>query len=255
MNRKVERAVQEIVGRISRWSEVDTITIVESGDDVYDPYFFLSFDVYCTGPIPDETQRREVFADTVAFEALQSNRKDRFLLRDIPFRLEYKDVKRYNEIISAAKANEVVHRDSGTYMFYRLKESRILYQKSDWIDEVRKDLDALNDQFWEGLRAALQARMEHFLGDLHAAVVRQDSLFFLVSAAGFIRSLCSVLFAINHQFEPSARGLHEQVSRLRTLPDPFFGRLESFLRSESAAMTADRKKEIAELMAKSVLAL
>ncbi len=255
MTNKIQRAVTEIVGRISSWDSVDTISMVESGEDLYDPYFFISFDVYCTSDIPDESRRRTVFEDSVAFESLQSNRKDRFLLRDIPFRIEYKDLRRFDEIINAAKASEVVQRDSGTYMFYRLKESQILYQKSDWIDEVRKDLDALNDQFWDGLRAALEARMEHFLGDLHAAVVREDSLFFLISSAGFIRSLFSVLFAINHRFEPSARGLYQQVQELPIVPDPFAGRLDSFLRSESSSMTPQRKKEVAELMARSVLAL
>ena len=255
MKRKIERAVADIAGRISGWESVDTITMVESGEDLYDPYFFISFDVYFLSDIPNEESRRAVFADTVAFEALQSNRKDRFLLRDIPFRIEYKDLRRFNDIINAAKANEVVQRDSGTYMFYRLKNSQILYRKSDWIDEVRKDLEALDDKFWNGLRAALQARMEHFLGDLHAAVVRGDSLFFMISAAGFIRSLFSTLFAINHAFEPSARSLYEQAQELAILPDPFAGRLESFLRSESSSMNPDRKKEVAELMAISVLAL
>ncbi|TVQ39601.1 MAG: DUF4037 domain-containing protein [Spirochaetaceae bacterium] len=255
MKGKIDRAVKDLVGRISSWPAVDTVAMVESGEDLYDPYFFISFDVYCTAAIPDESLRRTIFEDAVAFESLQSNRKDRFLLRDIPFRIEYKDLRRFNEIINAAKTNEVVQRDSGTYMFYRLKHSQIMYQKSDWIDEVRKDLDALNDRFWDGLRASLQARMEHFLGDLHAAVVRGDSLFFIISAAGFIRSLFSVLFAINHCFEPSARSLYEQARTLPILPEPFAGRLESFLRSESSSMTPERRKEVAELMAKSVLAL
>ena len=255
MKRKIEHAVEEIIARISEWESVDTITVVESGEDLYDPYFFISFDVFLVGAIPDEDARRAVFSEGVAFEALQNNRKDRFLLDDIPFRIEYKDVSRFTDIVHGAKASESLQRDAGTYVFYRLRYARVVYQQSDWLDQVRSDLDSLDDQFWEALRASLQASMEHSLGDLSAATVRDDALFFLVSAAGFIRSLCSVLFAVNKRFEPSGRALLDAVRELPILPDPFLGRFESFLQSDNASMPPERKREIAELMARSVLSL
>lgn len=255
MKRKIEQSVDAIIARISSWEFVDTITVVESGEDLYDPYFFISFDVFLTGPVPDEETRREVFSDTIAFEALQNNRKDRFLLDDIPFRIEYKDVSRFSDIVHGAKASESLQRDAGTYVFFRLRHARVVFQRSDWLDQVRADLDSLDDQFWVTLRASLQASMEHSLGDLSAATVRNDPLFFLVSAAGFIRSLCSVLFAVNKRFEPSGRALLDEVRELPILPDPFVGRLESFLQSDNASMPPARKREIAELMARSVIAL
>jgi hypothetical protein len=139
-------------------------------------------------------------------------------------------------------------------MFYRLKHGRVLYQKSEWLTEVRKDLDSFTDEFWSMLREAFQARMEHYLGDLNAAVARSDDLFYLLSSAGFIRSVCSVLFAINHRFEPSGRLLYEETSTLPVLPESFAGRFESLVRP-SAALSASRRAEVAELLAKSIVAL
>ena len=255
MKPRVEAAINEIVAVLKRWDGVDTISLVDTGfEDIYDPYFFVSLDVYCSGDIPDADERSAEFPDVVAFETLKLTRKDRFLLDDIPFRLEYKDIDRFNRIIQGARGAGGTFRDSGTYMFYRLKEGHVIYQKSEWLDEVRKDLESFTDEFWDMLREAFQARMEHYLGDLSAAVMREDDLFYLVSSAGFVRSACSVLFAINHRFEPSGRLLYEQTRSLPVLPESFNGRFDSLLRS-AHALSSSRRAEVAELLAKSIVAL
>jgi len=255
MKPRVESAINRIVAVLESWDSVDTIALVETGsDDIYDPYFFVSLDVYYAGDIPASETRRQELPDVVAFETLRLTHKDRFLLDDIPVRLEYKDIERFNRIIQGARGPEGAFRDSGTYMFYRLKHGRILYQKSEWLSEVRKDLESFSDAFWEMLREAFQARMEHYLGDLNAAVVRGDNLFYLISSAGFVRSVSSVLFAINHRFEPSGRLLYDQTIQLPVLPESFQGRFESLLRP-SDALSSSRRAEIAELLAKSIVAL
>jgi hypothetical protein len=255
MKPRVESAVNQIISVLKRWDGVDTISLVETGyEDIYDPYFFVSLDVYCAGEIPDVEARREEFPDVVAFESLQLTRKDRFLLDDIPFRIEYKNIERFNRIIQGAQGPGGSFRDSGTYMFYRLKYGQVLFQRSEWLTEVRTDLDSFTDEFWDMLREAFQARMEHYLGDLSAAVVREDDLFYLISSAGFVRSVCSVLFAINHRFEPSGRLLYDETRELPILPESFAGRFESLLRS-SQTLSASRRAEVAELLAKSIVAL
>lgn len=255
MKRRAEQVISQVVERISQWDAVDTVTVLEVGEDYYDPYFFFSLDLYCRGEIPAPEQREAAFEDAFAFESLAAGRKDRFVLNDIPIRLEYKDIDRFDYIIRNATTDGTEPaRDSGTFMFYRLKNARTLMQHSDWLDQARAELDKLTDGFWNGVRLAAQARMEHYLSDLYAAVVREDDLFYMVSSAGFIKSLCSVLFAINRRFEPSARLLAEQVGELPVLPEPFAGRFESFLRSENGLKPAQRY-EVGELMARSVLAL
>ncbi len=254
MKGRTEEVVASIAERLEAWPSMDTIALVESGTNTNDPYFFVSLDVYYRREIPEEEERRRVFHDAIAFESHFVTRKDRFLLNDIPVRIEYKSIGRFDEIIRTVEGNRGFYRDSGTYMFYRIKNATILKQKSDWLDEARKDLDAFTDDFWETLRALFQARMEHYLGDLHAAVIREDPLFYLVSASGFIRSVASVLFAVNRQFEPAPRSFLDAVPKLPILPDSFDGRFDSFLRTENG-LTRNRKLEVARLLAQSLIAI
>ncbi len=254
MKRKIEQSIETIVGVLSKWEDVDTIAVIESGEDFYDPYFFISVDCYCTGTIPPSHTRRDLFPGAVAFESLHASRKDRFLMQDIPFRIEYKDQSYFDSLLHTGEAPEGAFRDTGTYMLYRLRHGRVVFKRSDWIDEARKDLDALNHDFWNMLRTAFQARMEHFLGDLYAAIAREDELFYLVSSSGFIRTACSVLFVINHRFEPSGRLLSSETRKLPTLPDSFLGRFDSFLRTDPA-LTPNQKAEVADLLARSIVAL
>ena len=62
----------------------------------------------------------------------------------------------------------------------------------------------------------------------------------------------SFLFAVNRTFEPSARLLVEKVLELPRLPDGFRGRFESMLRDDPE-LPRERKREIAELLVKSIL--
>lgn len=254
MKRKIEQSIETIVGILSEWKNVDTLAVIESGEDFYDPYFFISVDCYCTGSIPPSHARRNLFPGAVAFEGIHASRKDRFLLRDIPFRIEYKDQSYFEMLLHTGEAPEGAFRNTGTYMLYRLKHGRVVFKRSDWVDEAKKDLDSLNEDFWNMLRTAFQARMEHFLGDLHAAIAREDEMFYLISASGFIRSASSVLFVINQRFEPSGRLLAAETRKLPILPDSFLGRFDSFLRTKPA-LTPSQKAEVADLLAKSIVAL
>jgi hypothetical protein len=96
--------------------------------------------------------------------------------------------------------------------------------------------------------------VERALQDLNAAVYREDNIYFVFSSSVFVRSLCAFLFASNHQFEPNGRMLAEQISGLEDLPSEFAGRFESLLRQRSP-LDPEQKREIAELLARSILAL
>jgi hypothetical protein len=255
MKRKVEIIAERITEAVKDWPSVDTIALGEPiGDDMYDPYFFMSIDVYHTGTVPPVEKRMEYFSFGGAFESAQANKKDRFIAQDIAVRIEYKELDRVEELIEGREGLLASLRDSGTYGFYRLLNSEIMFNRTDWIFRMRGALQNMPQSFWNLLRYSFQARMEHYLSDLGAAAVRNDPLFYLVSASGFIRSVCSVLFAINRQYEPSVRLLSEQVKTLPVLPEPFLGRYESFLRNDPDLLP-DRKREIAELLAKSIINL
>lgn len=253
MKRKVEKISGDLSQRLSQLPGVDSITLAEIvGDDFVDPYFFFSLDVYYRGTLPDEGMRRKLFADSGAFESSSVAAKDRFLIEDLPVRIEYKDMARVDEILGKIERNLWVFRQTGTYMFYRLENGSVLVAKSDWLERTKEALKNLPDSFWSLLAHSSRATLEHYLSDYAAAVVRQDELFSLISAAGFIKSCCSTLFVLNHHFEPSGRLLYERVTGLPLLPEHFKARFESFL-SDDPDFTPSRKREIAEHMAASIV--
>lgn len=253
MRKKIERITKDLSERIAQWDCVDVITVAESilaGFD--DPYFFVSLDVFYRCAIPELEVRRRTFMDAGAFESSTIAMKDRFLIDGVPVRIEYKDIGRIEEVFDQVEKNLWVFRQTGTYMFYRMETGNVLLKKSEWIDDTRERMKKLPDSFWKQLAESCQATMEHYLSDLNAAVFRNDDFFYLISQAGFIKSFCSMLFVLNRRFEPSGRMLLEQIFSLPELPENFKGRFRSFI-SEDPEFPPTRKREVAELLAKSII--
>jgi hypothetical protein len=84
--------------------------------------------------------------------------------------------------------------------------------------------------------------------------MRDDGCFFIISAAGFVRYAAATLFMANRCFEPSSRSIADNLRKLPRLPDDFFGRWESLVRNDST-LTREKRYKIAELIAKSIIAL
>jgi hypothetical protein len=263
MKRKVERIAQSITDAVSSWQEVECVALGEHSEaDVLDPHFALVVDVYLRGSPPTVEERQSAFARALgqpgAFESSSVQSKDRFFIEGLPLRVEYKNVATIDDVIERSKGPDStlvwIVKNSGTYMFYRLVNSRVLFQKSDWIKRARKDIANLPDAFWDGLRTAFTAKMEHYLADLGAASFGDDGYFYGVSMAGFTRYAAAALFMANRRLEPSHRFVSARLRELKYLPDNFLGRWETLLRSESGISGA-QKYEVAELIARSVLAL
>ena len=181
MRRRVERISTGIVDSIKNWEGVDCILLAETPkSDDFDPYFFISLDVYYRGRLPDLEERQRQFLNAGAFESSSVAAKDRFVVEEIPVRVEYKDMSRVDEILQRTKENMWVFRQTGTYMFYRLETGKVLHTKSDWIETIRGDLKALPDTFWTLMVNSSRATMEHYLSDLVTAVMREDNLYYLI---------------------------------------------------------------------------
>ncbi len=255
MIRKVERIAREISEKLSGIPSVDCIIMQESAErDLSDPYFFISLDVYYRGALPDVSERQIIFGDTGAFESSFFSQKDRFFVEDIPVRVEYKHKDRVDHIIQNKEGNIWAFRDTGTYMFYRLKNGNIISRKTSWINGVRAKLDSLDDSFWAALRDSAFSTMEHYVIDISSAVLNNDDLFYIISMSGYLKSLCSFLFAVNRKFEPSGRNLSSHVLNLPVLPENFAGRFDSLLREDSG-FSRSKRQEVAKLLTKSLLHL
>ena len=250
MDATIDRVSERVVSVVKAWESVDTVTVLKFGTDRLDPSFLLSFDVYYHATVPDAGTRESAFDFTRVFESAVDGEKDRFLVGDVPVRLEYKAIADVD-----AQIRNAVREFGGmetTYGFYRLKQGVELYRLSNWLPVVRRTLDDLPAEFWKRRVAHLRGRMEHFLSDLSSAVFADEQLFYVVSLAGFLHVACQLALAVNRVFEPAGRSMRAAVAALPAVPSEFTVRFETLLRDDGAVSRA-RKREIAQLLAASLL--
>jgi hypothetical protein len=257
MTYKVKELTSRFSSLLSSWACVECVSLNEAAlPATFDPYFALIIDVFCDAAIPEQFTREECYGDDIcAFES--SGNKDRFLIGDIPVRLEFKFTKNIDDVVSiAVEGNERLWmiKDLGTYGFYRLCNGDILFSRGAWIDKVRKRLCGLSDSFWTVMRQANQSKMEHFLSDLGAALIQGDDFFYLISGSGFIKTACLTLFCVNRRFEPSHRAYYKQIIEVPVKNDAFCAQLETFLRNEND-ITMERRYALAQLMARGIIML
>ena len=259
MKYKTKMLVERFEKTLSKWDGVECITVNEAAlSDTLDPYFALILDVFCSAPIPDAEERCRLYGgDVAAFESSDQNKKDRFLIGNIPVRLEYKFTGKIEEMVSIADTKQEflwLLKDSGTYGFYRLAYGEIVFSRNNWIHGIRRRLENLGDRFWTEMRNGIQSKMEHFLSDLGAASFQGDEFYYLISSAGFIKTACLSLFCINRRFEPSHRAYYKQVQELPVLPESFPAELENFLGTDPDT-TMERRFALAKLIARGIIAL
>jgi len=259
MKFKTKLLVDRFASIISQWPGVECVSLNEAAlPDTLDPYYALIMDIYYRDSIPGPEERHALYGDDLQlFETSGQGNKDRFLIGNIPIRLEYKSVNMIEDLVNIAdtKFDSIWFiKDSGTYTFYRLSQGEIIFSRGDWMAQIRQRLTNLSDKFWKIMRNAHESKMEHFLSDLGAAVMRDDQFFYLISAAGFIKNACLTLFCINRCFEPSHRAYYKKALALKTLPDSFPSYLETFLRLEPD-LTMERKYSLAQHIARGVVAL
>jgi hypothetical protein len=259
MKYKTKLLVERFAGVLSSWEGVECITLNEAAlPDTLDPYFALILDVFCSAPLPGADERCRAYGeDVAAFESSGQNEKDRFLIGDIPVRLEYKKTAKVDELINIACDDHEslwLIKDSGTYGFYRLANCEVIYSRTNWIHNVRERLTTIGDKFWSQMRDSVQSKMEHFLSDLGAACFQKDKFHYLIASAGFIKAACLTLFCINKHFEPSHRAYFNQVCKLPILPESFTAEFETFLENTSSA-DLDTRFYLAKLLAQKIVTL
>jgi len=259
MKYKTKLMVERFTGILSSWEGVECITLNEAAlPDTLDPYFALILDVFCSAPIPKAEERCRLYGDDVAaFETSGQNDKDRFLIGDIPVRLEFKRTGKVDELVNIACNNHEFFwliKDSGTYGFYRLANCEIVFSRTDWINKVRERLTKIGDKFWQEMRGTVQSKMEHFLSDLGAASFQGDKFHYLIASAGFIKTACLTLFCINKRFEPSHRAYYKQVCELSVLPESFAAEFQTFL-DNSSGSDLDSRFYLAKLIAQKIVSL
>lgn len=252
MKQKVKAILSSLTDIIAGW---DRTTAVVAGEvtkiETFDPYFTIDLDVYHRGDLIPSNDRRNQLGSPAGFETSPVYPVDRFLHDDLPVSIRYTDVSRINLLLKRVEEQTWVFRRESTELLYRIENGDVLYAKGTWFEEVRDRLRTVPGGFWKALMEASRFSLDYYLNGIGAAVYRGDNLFYQLSASGFCQSLCSYVYAMNRQFEPTGRLLHEQIRQLESLPDEFVGRFESFIRPD-AKLPPERKYEIAKLLAKSI---
>jgi hypothetical protein len=257
MKYKTKLLADRFAQTLSSWPGIECVTLNEAAlPDTLDPYFALILDVFYSAPVPEAEERQRLYGqDLLAFESSSQAIKDRFLIGDIPVRLEYKSTAKVEELVDIADTRLEslwLIKDSGTYSMYRLTRGEILFSRGEWLSRIRGRLEHLGDSFWEGMRYANQSKMEHFLSDLGAAYFQNDEFHSLLASSGFIKNACLTLFCLNHRFEPSHRAYYRQVLELSVLPESFAAQLENFLSQDT---NMERRYSLAQIIARGVVGM
>ena len=138
MKPKVRELANELVATISSWESIEAICLNEAAaEDTLDPYFALILDVYTHADVPQPSARAAAYPPHSVFETSPTGSKDRFMVGELPVRIEYKSVERIGELteIALRSGSDLWKiRNSGTYVFYRLVHCKPLYEKSAWLD-------------------------------------------------------------------------------------------------------------------------
>lgn len=254
MDAIVATTSSRLVEVLDAWDTVDTVTVLTFGTDRYDPSFFISADVYYHGTVPPVEEREQAFGFAAAFESTVDGRKDRFLVDELPVRLEYKAISDVDRALGVLITPETGDPSDSTYGFYRLQHAEAVMNRSKWLDVVRRQLAEAPEEFWVRRIDALRAHMEHALSDLTSAVYAEENLFYHLSLAAFTEQVCRLLVAVNRRFDPPGRRLHAEIMQLARLPEEFDSRFEHLLGDERS-VPRTRKRQIAELMARSLLSI
>lgn len=255
MKAKVKKVVDEIVGVLKDWDGVQTVILQHFVEkDVYDPNFSVTLDVFTDGDIPEMEAREASFPGSRYFESSRVSTKDRFMMGDLPVRISYKDTSRVDAVLEVTDSEAWLSRERGTYLFHRIATGSVEWSRDKWIDGVLKKLDNLPDSFWSAWIDSCHRKIDHYLGDVGAASMKGDQLYFQLSLSGFMKSVVEVLFAVNHVFESGPRDYTASLGLLETVPDGFDANWRSLLRDD-AELPADRKREIAELLARGLFAI
>ena len=256
MKRRVLEIATGIAEQVSSWPGVEAATLGPAAEvEVFDPYFVIDVDVYLRGDEPPPERRRESLGSPPTFDTLPYRNADAYLAGELPVRVQYRDVAPIElNLRRASEGSWVYHRESGTNPFYRIERSRLLFERGDWYSRAVAALSSLPESFWEHVKSEARPWVDGSLQDLSAASYRSDDLFFVVAASRFVRSLCAFLFAANRRFEPDARMIHSELTALAFLPSEFVARFESFVR-QNPPLSREKRREVAELLARSIPAL
>ena len=115
MKPKVRELANELVATISSWDSIEAICLNEAASaDTLDPYFALILDVYTHADVPQPSARAAAYPPHSVFETSPTGSKDRFMVGELPVRIEYKSEERIAELTDIALGRDPISGRFGT---------------------------------------------------------------------------------------------------------------------------------------------
>ena len=248
MNR-VKTIIDTLKNTIASWQDVNCILAGKAlKEDVLDPYFVITLDVYYKDCIPDSDTRNTLFEYPGAFETSPKQDKDRFFIDELPVHIIYKKQQVVENYLVDYKK---LFQEGTTYSIFRIFNADIIYNCDTWITAIQEQFSKLGEAFWGQLFKYNIYKIEHYLTDLGSAVMKHDDFFFLVSLSGFMTSCASALFARNHEWFPYYRKLNEYLCKLKVVPENFSRYWNDIL--NTGKLTQEKRYQLAQLLAKEII--
>jgi hypothetical protein len=252
MQKKVSGIAADLAERIMAWPGVVAVVLGETASvQTIDPYFSIELAVCYEDGLPAAADRGAALGAPLGFAQSTAQSADHFLVDDLPVRVLYRARERLDGLLERVEHGDWVFRDETTSVLYRFQNGNALIDRGDWLGRLRERLGRIPDAFWTTLKESSRSAVDTALADLGAAVYRGDHLYYQLSASSFLQGLCSFLFALNRQLEPSHRMLLERITKLETLPAEFSGRFDGLIRPD-IEITPARRYEICQLIARSI---
>jgi hypothetical protein len=253
LKRKVFKLANEYSSRISQNENTETVILGEAADiEVYDPNFIIAIDVFYSGRLLSPKKRDSLYGNPEFFEFSTAYPVDRFIKDDLPVMINYRKINRIDRIFDRIERSEWVFRMESSNILHRLKEGHVLYNRNGWIDRIKSRFQSIPDDFWNHILESSSFLIEHYLRELNISIFKNNNLLYLISLTHFLKSVCSFVYALNRDFEPSPRLLYGAIKKLPNLPDEFMNRF-NILINPSSEVSIEQKGEVATLIAKSLI--
>ncbi len=252
MQKKVMRIAEGLSACVTGWKTTVAVVLGETATvETVDPYFTIDMLVCHDGGLPSPTERKAALGAHARFECSPQQMTDQLLIEELPVRVLYKGRDRIEGLLERVEQGKWIYRDETTNILHRIQNGLVLHDHDGWLARSREKLCHVPDAFWLHLKETSRIVLDRAAADVGAAVHRGDYLFYQLSRARFLRSLCSFLFALNRQFEPSHQMLLERIVKLEKLPAEFSGRFDSLIRPD-IEITPQRRHELCQIVAKSL---
>lgn len=232
---------------------MEAIVLGEAADiEVYDPNFIIAMDVFYSGRLISPKKRHLLYGNPEFFESSSVYPVDRFISDNLPVIINYRKINRIDRIFDRIERSEWVFRMESSNILHRLKEGHVLFNRNGWIDKIKKRFKTIPDEFWEHILESSSFLIEHYLREINVSIFKNNNLLYLISLTHFIKSVCSFIYALNRDFEPSPRLLYGAIKTMPNLPYEFMNRF-NLLINPASEVSLEQKGEVATLIAKSLI--